>query len=76
MLSWDLAMRRISKAHRMDHWSIIVSYGALHMLCSMIFRVRVMARLERSAWRDGEGGTVQENHSICWPTSRRNLGLY
>lgn len=59
----------------MDHWSIIVSDGALHMLCSMIFGVRVMARLERSAWGDGEGGMAQENYSICWPILRRNLGL-
>ena len=76
MLSWDWAMRRISKAHRMDHWAIIVSDGALHMLCCVIFGVHVMARLERSAWRDGERGMVHENHSICWPISRRNLGLY
>ena len=69
-------MRRISKAYRIHDWAIIVSDGALHMLCSMIFGVRVMTRLERSAWEDGEGAMVQENYSICWPISRRNLGLY
>ncbi len=45
------------------------------MLCCIISGVRVMARLERSPWIDGECGIVQEIYSIAGRFRAENLGL-